>query len=106
MAAACVVMAVAGTFEVLIGAAVLLGINWGVFMAVDQALVNEVLPVPEARGRDVGVMNLAVLVPNALAPVIAALALHHLGGYAGLYLLSAGPTVLGGLLLGRIRSVR
>lgn len=106
VAAAAVVMAFTVEWWVVVAAAVVLGASWGVYMAVDQALINEVLPTVANRGRDMGIMNLAVALPNALAPVIAAIALRNLGGYPGLYLLAAGLAILGGVLVYKVRSVR
>lgn len=105
VAGAATLMAFAGSFGVVVVAALLLGVSWGVYMAIDQALINQVLPNAAARGRDMGVMNLAVAVPNSAAPVCAALALGHLGGYPGLYLLAAVLAVAGGLLIRFVRSV-
>ncbi|WP_448851328.1 MFS transporter [Corynebacterium sp. 335C] len=105
VAAACVLMAFATSFAVVVGAAVLLGLSWGVYMAVEQALINEVLPDADKRGRDVGVMNLAVAGPNALAPVLAAASLAWLGGYPGLYVFSAVITAVGAVIIRRVRTV-
>lgn len=105
VAAACLIMAWAHAFWVVIIAALVLGISWGVYMAVDQALINEVLPIPAQRGRDVGIMNIAVVTPNALAPVVAAGALSFLGGYAGLYILSGVLALTGALVIYRVRNV-
>ncbi|WP_295628961.1 MFS transporter [uncultured Corynebacterium sp.] len=105
VAAACGVMAVAQSFEVVLGAAVLLGLSWGVFMAVDQALINQVLPRADARGRDMGIMNLAVAGPNVAAPALAAFALANLGGYPGLYVFAGVLTAVGAVLVYRVRSV-
>ncbi|MFD5868152.1 MFS transporter [Corynebacterium sp. NPDC060344] len=105
VAGACALMAVAESFAMVVGAAVLLGLSWGVFMAVDQALINQVLPKPEERGRDVGVMNLAVAGPNMAAPVLAAFALANLGGYPGLYIFAGVLTAVGAVLVYRVRSV-
>lgn len=106
LAVAATMMAFAGSFNVVIVAALVLGASWGIYTAVDQALINEVLPDPDARGRDIGIMNIAVAVPNSAAPVIAAAALAHLGGYPGLYLLAAVLAVIGGLVVLRVKSVK
>lgn len=106
LAVAATMMAFAGSFTVVIAAALVLGASWGIYTAVDQALINEVLPDPDARGRDIGIMNVAVAVPNSAAPVIAAAALAHLGGYPGLYLLAAVLAVIGGLVVLRVKSVK
>ncbi|MFC3848817.1 MFS transporter [Corynebacterium hansenii] len=105
VAGACAVMAVAESFGTVVGAAVLLGLSWGVFMAVDQALINQVLPKADERGRDVGVMNLAVAGPNMAAPVLAAFALANLGGYPGLYFFAGALTAVGAVLVYGVRSV-
>ena len=105
VAAACAVMAVAGSFVTVIVAAILLGLSWGVFMAVDQALINQVLPKADERGRDLGVMNLAVAGPNVAAPVLAAFALANLGGYPGLYVFAGVLTVIGAGLVYLVRGV-
>lgn len=105
VAGACAIMAFAESFAMVVGAAVLLGLSWGVFMAVDQALINQVLPKADERGRDVGVMNLAVAGPNMAAPVLAAFALANLGGYPGLYVFAGVLTSVGAVLVYRVRSV-
>ncbi|MBV7294955.1 MFS transporter [Corynebacterium sp. TAE3-ERU12] len=105
VAAACVLMAWATSFAIVIGGALVLGLAWGVFMAVDQALINEVLPSADRRGRDMGIMNLAVAGPNTLAPVLAAAALTGFGGYPGLYLFAAGLTLIGAVLIRQVRTV-
>ncbi|MFD5650897.1 MFS transporter [Streptomyces sp. NPDC127039] len=105
LAVAAVTMAFAGSFGVVVVAAVVLGTSWGIYTAVDQALINEVLPDPDARGRDIGVMNLAVAAPNSLAPALAGLALTHLGGYPGLYLCAALLALVGGAVIRFVRTV-
>ena len=53
-------------------AAGLLGLGYGCFLSVDQALATQVLPDPENRGKDLGIMNIATAVPQAIAPLIGA----------------------------------
>lgn len=106
VATACGLMAVAHSFWVVIVAAVILGAGWGVFTAIDQALINQTLPHAATRGRDVGFMALAAAIPNLLAPVLAAFALLQLGGYAGLYLISGALAVVGALAVTRVKGSR
>lgn len=106
VASCSVIMAFAGSFVVVVVAAGILGVAWGIYMAVDQALINEVLPSAADRGRDMGVMNIAVALPNATAPVVAYFALNFLGGYPGLYLLAAVLCLVGALLIYQVRKVR
>lgn len=103
---ATLLMAFAHTFLTVIAAAVILGLAWGVFSSVDQALINEALPSEENRARDVSIMTLTVGITNMLSGGIAALALNYLGGYAGLYLLCTVACVVGSVFVVPIRSSR
>jgi MFS family permease len=53
-------------------AAVALGAGYGVYFAIDQALVTEILPRENDRGRRLGAMNTAGSGAVAAAPLIAA----------------------------------
>ncbi len=105
MALAAALLAVVPTMPAAIVAAALLGLGYGLYLAVDSALVTQVLPYPESYARDLGVLNIAGAAPLVLAPALAALVVNELGGYAVLYLLTAAVTLAGGLLVTRIRSV-
>ena len=74
-------------------------------MAVDFALITQVLPGAADRAKDLGVINIANALPQVLAPVLAAAVLGLGLGYPGLYLLAAGASVLGSVLVTRIKSV-
>jgi len=107
-------------------AAGILGLGYGAFMAVDQALATQVLPDSHSRGKDLGIMNIATAVPQAVAPLIGAVIVvlfAHLasdnqpvilnGGFAGaefgfgaLFVASAVFAVLGGLSIMPIKSVK
>jgi len=104
--AAAVLLVVRPTFGVAGFAAALLGAGYGAFLSVDQALVTEVLPDASSRAKDLGIMNIAVNVPQALAPVAAALIIDELGGYRMLFGAGGLFTFLGVLMVYRIRSVR
>ena len=83
------------------------GTGAGCYYAVDIALVSQVLPSQKDAGKDLGVINLANTLPQALAPV---LALYVLGpahvNYHALYLVAAGLAMAGGLAILPIRGVR
>ncbi|MBT2447669.1 MFS transporter [Streptomyces sp. ISL-43] len=105
IAAATVLLAVWQTWTGAVVASLILGLGFGVYTAVDFALLTDVLPTAEDRGRDLGVINIANALPQVLAPVIAAPVVTHLGGYTVLYGLAGGLALAGSLLVRRIRSV-
>ncbi len=84
--------------------AFLLGTGYGVYLAVDQALITQVLPAAEDRARDLGVINIANTMPQILAPVLAA-PLVTLLGYPALFGATAVVMVAAGILVRFIRSV-
>ncbi|MBN9238519.1 MAG: MFS transporter [Micrococcales bacterium 70-64] len=87
-------------------AAGLLGLGYGCFLSVDQALATQVLPDPHTRGKDLGIMNIATAVPQAVAPFFGALIVAALVGFPGLFVLSAIAATLGALAVLPIRSVK
>jgi len=92
-----------GTTEI---AAAFLGAGYGAFLSVDQALVTQVLPDAETRAKDLGIMNVGNNVPQALAPVAAAVIIDQLGGYRMLFGCAGLFTFVGVLMVYRIKSVR
>jgi MFS family permease len=84
----------------------LLGLGYGCYMAIDQALATQVLPSSHTRGKDLGIMNIASTVPQAVAPLLGALVVAWLGGFAGLFVASAIFAGLGGLAVIPIKSVK
>jgi len=86
-------------------AAAVLGLGFGVYLSVDQALITQVLPTAEDRARDLGIINIANSAPQVLGPALAFPIVSYLGGYPVLYLAVAAVTILGSVLVTRIRSV-
>jgi MFS family permease len=84
----------------------LLGVGYGCFMAVDQALATQVLPSQFSRGKDLGIMNIASAVPQAVAPLLGAYIVAVSGGFVALFVASAIAAVLGGLAVLPIKSVK
>lgn len=105
MAVAAIILAFFPVFPAAMLAALILGLGYGMYLGVDQALVTQVLPRAIDRGRDLGVINIANSAPQVLAPVIAAPIVTGAGGYTSLYLLTAAITLLSAVLVTRIRSV-
>lgn len=90
-----------------IGVAVV-GLGIGVHMAVDLALVTDVLPNSEDAGKDLGVFNIANALPQSVAPAFAA-ALFTLSGsenYTALYLWAAGFALAGAIAVRFVRGSR
>jgi len=106
MAAASLLLALWPGWPVAIVGAALMGLGYGIYVAVDQALITQVLPAAADRGKDLGVINIANSAPQVLAPAIAAVLVTQFGGYAGLFLFASAVTLLSGVLVGNIRGVR
>ncbi|HEX7341808.1 MAG TPA: MFS transporter [Rhodanobacteraceae bacterium] len=105
MAAAALLLGLDPTWHASLVAAVLLGLGFGIYIAVEYALMTQVLPSANGRGKDLGILNVANSAPQVLGPVLAAVMVTHLGGYSTLYLVTAIVIVLGGLLVLTVRSV-
>ncbi|MCK2022695.1 MFS transporter [Microbacterium sp. kSW2-24] len=105
--------AFARDLPMLIVGGVLSSLGVAVFLAVNQAMVLDVLPMRETQaGRFMGITAFSQKIPSALAPLVAPLLL--VSGTAGpggnftlLYLVAGLLVLSGGLLIGwRVRSVR
>lgn len=88
----------------LVGAAVL-GIGFGAYLAVDFALLTQVLPQAISRGKDMGVINVANSLPQVFAPMLAFVSLTYLGGYVTLFTTAAVIGLLGAVFVVKIKSV-
>ena len=83
------------------------GFGFGMYMAVDLALVVDVLPETGSSAKDLGVLNIAGALPFALAPALAPLVLAASGSsYRVLYLVAGGCALLGAAAIVPIRRVR
>ena len=105
-ALAALLLAFVPALPVAMAAAGLLGLGYGCFMAVDQALATQVLPDSHSRGKDLGIMNIATAVPQAFAPLLGAFVVAAVGGFTGLFICSAIAATLGALAILPIKSVR
>jgi MFS family permease len=102
---AALLLALVPDLVVAVVAAGLLGLGYGCFMSVSQALATEVLPVVRSRAKDLGFMNVASVVPQALGPLLGALIVVGTAGFSGLFLAAAITAALGGLAAIPIRGV-
>jgi MFS family permease len=105
MAVSAVLPALWPTWPVVVAFAIFLGLGFGVYLSVDQALVTQVLPSARARAKDLGIINVASYGAQVLAPVIAAPLVSEFGGYPTLYLSAAAIMMLGSAFIWKIRSV-
>jgi len=105
-AVAALMLALIPSFPVTLVAGALLGLGYGAFLSVDQALATQVLPDPVDRGKDLGVMNIASAVPQAVAPLLGAGVVAYLGGFTGLFLVSGLVAILGAATIAPIRRVQ
>lgn len=82
------------------------GLAFGCYQAVDSALITEVLPRSLSYGQDLGIVNMASMLPQVLAPAIAGAIVVGTGGYFAIFPAAALLAALGGLAIMRVRSVR
>ncbi len=79
----------------------------GTFLAIDVALVAQILPNPERRGRDLGVMNAANTIPAIVGPLLALVVLGESGErFPALFALLLAGLGASALALGRNRALR
>ncbi|MFE3028076.1 MFS transporter [Nocardia tengchongensis] len=81
-------------------------IGFGIFTAVDIALVSEVLPAKDDFAKDLGILNIATTLPSVLAPAIAAGIVQLSGSYGAVYPTASVISALGALAVLPIKSVR
>jgi MFS family permease len=83
------------------------GLGFGVYVAVDLALVTQVLPDEDTVAKDLGVFNIAGALPFTIAPAIAPAVLAVGGGsYGVLYTVAGFCAVLGAFAILPVRRVR
>jgi MFS family permease len=103
---AALVIALVASLPTTLVAAALLGAGFGSFLGVDQALATQVLPDADHTGKDLGIMNIAMAVPQALGPLAGAGIVAATGGFTALFTVSAVLGIAGGASVLRVRSVR
>ncbi|WP_232663973.1 MFS transporter [Pseudonocardia sp. TRM90224] len=99
------IMAFVPTFTAAAVASLVLGLGYGAYAAVDQALITQVLPSAADRGKDLAVINIANVLPYAVTGVLGA-AVIELWGYPGLNILVLITAVLAAITVQPIKAVR
>jgi len=83
------------------------GLGFGVYVAVDLALVVDVLPGKDNAAKDLGVFNIAGALPFSLAPAIAPVILAMGGGsYGVLYAVAGLCAIIGAFAVLPVKRVR
>ncbi|MET0853634.1 MAG: MFS transporter [Microterricola sp.] len=83
------------------------GFGFGLYMACDTALMTEVLPGDGvAAGKDLGILNVATNIPQAMSPAVAAIIIGSFGGFPALFVFAMIAVVIAALVLVPIKSVR
>ncbi|HEX6150677.1 MFS transporter [Nocardioides sp.] len=106
-AVALFVVAAAGSLEGYLVGMAISGLGFGIYMAVDLALVADVLPDTTNVAKDLGVMNIAGALPFSVGPALAPLILI-IGGdsYAFLYAVAGACALASAAAILRVKSVR
>ena len=81
------------------------GFAYGIYIAVDQALLAEVLPDSDDRAKDMGILNIANTGPQILAPIVSGLVVTAIG-YRSVFVIAIALAVVSALLLLPLRRVR
>jgi len=106
LAATGFVLAGFAAWAVVVVCAFTLGIGYGAFQSVSQALSMVVLPSQANAGRDLGIINIASAVPQVIGAPIAGLVVAGAGGYRGLFVFAGLLAVVAAAVFTRVPSTR
>jgi MFS family permease len=82
------------------------GFGLGMFLAVDGALMTQVLPSSASRGKDLGVLALPTNAGTLVGPLVAGAIIASGAGYPPVFIIGAVLCVVGAGILIPIKSVR
>ncbi|MFZ0160536.1 MAG: MFS transporter [Kineosporiaceae bacterium] len=100
-------VAIASDFDGFLVGMAIGGLGFGVYVAVDLALVADVLPDRENAAKDLGVINMAGALPFSIAPAIAPVILTVGGGsYGVLYAVAGVFAIAGAVAILPVKRVR
>lgn len=106
-AVALVTIAASGSVPAYLVGMAIGGVGFGIYVAVDLALVADVLPEPTEVAKDLGVFNIAGALPFSVGPALAPALLAAGGGsYAALYACAGVSALISAALVLRVRGVR
>jgi MFS family permease len=101
------VIAIASNFNGFLVGMAISGLGFGMYFAVDLALVLDVLPATDTAAKDLGVFNMASAVPFSIAPAIAP-AILAIGtrSYGVLYAVAGLCAIVGAFAILPVKRVR
>lgn len=100
-------IAIASSFNGYLTGMAIGGLGFGLYMAVDLALVADVLPDPATAAKDLGVMNIAGALPSSIAPALApAILALSKGSYGVLYAVAGLCAIVGAAAILPVKRVR
>jgi MFS family permease len=101
------VIAIASNFNGFVVGMAISGLGFGVYVAVDLALVVDVLPGKDSVAKDLGVFNIAGALPFSIAPAIApAILVADGGSYGALYAVAGLCALIGAVAILPVKRVR
>jgi len=101
------VVAIATNFNGFMVGMAISGLGFGMYVAVDLALVADVLPKRADVAKDLGVFNIAGALPFSIAPALApVILLMGRGSYSVLYAVAGLCAIIGAAAILRVRGVR
>lgn len=86
--------------------AALMGLGYGIYMAVDQALNVDVLPNPDEAGKDLGILNLANTLGQVIAPIVVSSIVVATGGYFLVFPIAIAAVMVGAVVILFIKKVK
>lgn len=107
LAAGAFMLALTSNWNLVVGAFVLYGLGMGCYAAIEMALMTDVLPSEQDHGKDLGLINLAATLPQAIAPLLALVLLKGLNlGFQGLFVVAGLCFVAATVSILSIRKIR
>ena len=101
------VVAIATNFNGFVVGMAISGLGFGMYFAVDLALVVDVLPNRDNAAKDLGVFNMASALPFSIAPAIApAILAIGSGSYGVLYAVAGACAIIGAVAILPVKRVR
>jgi MFS family permease len=101
------VIAIASDFNGFLVGMAISGLGFGIYLAVDLALVVDVLPDQHNAAKDLGVFNIAGALPSSIAPAIApAILAVGNGSYGVLYAVAGSCAIIGAVAILPVKRVR